>query len=79
MKSLVRLINGGRKVSQNSKTFYLFNMINGKKKLAYGDNVEDALEILSMRLTENEMNQIIKTEYVKVPQVDLQKVVKDLG
>ncbi len=66
-------------MSQISKTFYLFNMVNGKKKLAYGDNVEDALEILSMRLTENEMNQIIKTEYVKVPQVDLQKVVKDLG
>lgn len=54
-------------------------MINGKKKLAYGDNIEDAYEILKMRLTEEELKLIIKEEYVKIPQVDLQKVVKDLG
>lgn len=65
--------------SNNSKTFFLFNMKNGKKKLAYGDDVNDALEILSMRLTQEEMDMIIVNEYTKIPQVDIQKVVKDLG
>jgi hypothetical protein len=54
-------------------------MTNGKKKLAYGDDVEDAYEILKIRLTEEELKLIIKEEYTKIPQVDLQKVVKDLG
>lgn len=63
----------------NSKLFFLFNMTNGKKKLGYGDNPTDALEILALRLTPEEMALIIKDEYVKIPQRDLQKVVKDLG
>jgi hypothetical protein len=54
-------------------------MTTGKKKLAYGDDVEDAYEILKIRLTEEELKLVIKEEYVKIPQVDLQKVVKDLG
>lgn len=65
--------------SNNTKIFFLFNMTNGKKKLAYGDDVEDAYEILKIRLTEEELKLIIKEEYTKIPQVDLQKVVKDLG
>lgn len=62
-----------------SKTFFLFNMKNGKKKLSYGDNVDDAYEILSYRLTSEEMQEVIKEEYTKVLQQDLQKVAKDLG
>ena len=54
-------------------------MTNGKKKLAYGDDVDDAYEILTMRLTQEELDLIIKEEYVKIPQRNLQKVVKDLG
>ncbi len=65
--------------SNNTKIFFLFNMTTGKKKLAYGDDVEDAYEILKIRLTEEELKLVIKEEYVKIPQVDLQKVVKDLG
>ena len=30
---------------------YLFTLKNGKKKLAYGESPEDALEILRIRLT----------------------------
>jgi hypothetical protein len=63
----------------NAKLFFVFDMTNGKKKLAYGDNPEDALDILKMRLTEEEMSLIITNQYKKIPQSDLQKVVKDLG
>lgn len=63
----------------NTKTFFLFNMTTGKKKLAYGDDVEDAISILAMRLTPDEMKEIIFSEYTKVPQRDLQKIVHLLG
>ena len=36
----------------NPHFMYLFELKNGKKKLAYGESPEDALEILGMRLTE---------------------------
>ena len=58
---------------------YLFNMKNGKKKLAYGQSPADALDILSIRLTEEEMAEIVKDEYIKIPQRDLLKYVSELG
>ena len=60
-------------------SFYLFNMTTGKKKLAYGETPEDALEILSMRLSEEELQFVIKEEFIKILQHDLQKVVQELG
>jgi hypothetical protein len=42
----------------NPHHIYLFDLKNGKKKLAYGESPEDALEILRIRLTEREMSQI---------------------
>ena len=59
--------------------FYLFNMTTGKKKLAYGSNPEDAYNILSWRLSQVELAQVIKTEWVKVLQRDLQQIVDQLG
>jgi len=58
---------------------YLFEMKNGKKKLAYGQSPEDALNILSLRLTPEEMEQIIKDRYERIRQRDLQKYVDNLG
>ncbi len=58
---------------------YLFSMKNGKKKLAYGKSPGDALEILSFRLTPAEMAEIIREEYTKVNQRDLQQYVPLLG
>jgi len=58
---------------------YLFDMKNGKKKLAYGQSPEDALEILRLRLTEEEMALIIKDQYVKISQRKLQEHVHELG
>jgi hypothetical protein len=54
-------------------------MKNGKKKLAYGQSPEDALQILSYRLTEEEMAQIIPDRYTKISQRQLQEYVDHLG
>jgi len=63
----------------NPHYMYLFNMKNGKKKLAYGQSPEDALQILSFRLTQEEMDEIIHDEYIKVSQRKLQEYVPLLG
>jgi hypothetical protein len=58
---------------------YLFAMKNGKKKLAYGQSPEDALDILRIRLGEAEMAEILPDQYVKINQRQLQQYVKELG
>ena len=58
---------------------YLFSLKNGKKKLAYGQSPEDALDILRIRLTEAEMAEIIPDEFQKINQRQLQQYAKDLG
>ncbi len=63
----------------NPHYMYLFQMKNGKKKLAYGQSPEDALEILSYRLTPEEMEQSIPDQYEKVNQRQLQQYVDQLG
>lgn len=63
----------------NPHFMYLFDMKNGKKKLAYGQSPEDALEILRLRLSEEEMALIIKDQYVKISQRKLQEHVHELG
>lgn len=63
----------------NPHYMYLFEMKNGKKKLAYGLSPEDALDILSIRLTEAEMAEIIPGRYIKISQRKLQEYVHELG
>lgn len=63
----------------NPHFMYLFDLKNGRKKLAYGKSPEDALEILQMRLTENEMDEILVDRHIKVSQRDLQDYVHLLG
>ena len=58
---------------------YLFALRNGKRKLAYGESPEDALEILSIRLTPEEMAEIVRDDYIKINQRELQKYVTELG
>jgi radical SAM superfamily enzyme YgiQ (UPF0313 family) len=48
---------------RNRSHLYLFSMRNGKKKLAYGQTPTDALNILSLRLSSEEMEEIIPQEY----------------
>jgi len=63
----------------NPHYMYLFLLKNGKRKLAYGQSPEDALEILSYRLTPEEMDEIIKEDYIKINQRKLQEYVHLLG
>jgi hypothetical protein len=58
---------------------YLFDLKNGKQKLAYGESPEDALEILRVRLTDAEMEGIIPDQYIKIRQRDMQQYVHNLG
>lgn len=63
----------------NPHYMYLFDMKNGKKKLAYGQSPEDALDILRIRLSDEEMDEIIKDSYEKIHQRKLQEYVHLLG
>ena len=63
----------------NPHYMYLFDLKNGKQKLAYGESPEDALDILSIRLSDEEMSEIVKETYVKISQRELQQHVGNLG
>ncbi len=63
----------------NPHYLYLFSLKNGKKRLAYGQSPEDALEILSYRLSPQEMDEILRDQYLKINQRKLQEYVNDLG
>lgn len=58
---------------------FLFDLTTGKKKLAYGRTVEDAMEILSMRLTPEEMEQLLPERYRIVRQSELRSLIHLLG
>ena len=63
----------------NPHYMYLFNMKNGKKKLAYGESPDDALEILSYRLSGEEMALINRDEYRRVSPRAIQRYTNELG
>jgi hypothetical protein len=63
----------------NPHYMYLFDLKSGKKKLAYGESPEDALDTLRVRLNEEEMDQILADQYIKISQRELQKHVGELG
>ena len=63
----------------NPHYMYLFDLKNGRKKLAYGQSPEDALEILSYRLSEAEMDEILKDKYIKISQRKMQEYIHLLG
>ena len=63
----------------NPHFMYLFDLKNGKKKLAYGQSPEDALEILRTRLTPEEMAEILTDQYVKIYQRKLHDHIGELG
>ena len=63
----------------NPHFMYLFEMKNGKQKLAYGESPEDALDILKVRLTDEEMAEILSNKFIKINQRKLQEHVHNLG
>lgn len=58
---------------------YLFDMDSGAKKLAWGVNPQDALEVLAMRLDETEMAQIHSDSYETVNRRSLPQIASLLG
>lgn len=63
----------------NPHYMYLFEMKNGKQKLAYGQSPEDALDILRLRLSEEELRQILPDKYIKISQRKLHEYIHNLG
>ena len=63
----------------NPHYMYLFEMKNGKQKLAYGQSPEDALDILKIRLSEEEMAMIFNDRYIRINQRKLQEHIDNLG
>jgi len=63
----------------NPHHMYLFALRNGKRKLAYGESPDDALNILRIRLSDVEMAEIVQDDYIKINQRELQKYVRELG
>jgi hypothetical protein len=63
----------------NPHYMYLFDLKSGKQKLAYGESPEDALSILSIRLSEAEMSEILADRFIKINQRELQQYVHNLG
>jgi hypothetical protein len=63
----------------NPHFMYLFDLKSGKQKLAYGESPQDALDILRIRLTEEEMAEIYQDRFIKISQRELQKFVHNLG
>ena len=63
----------------NPHYMYLFEMKNGKQKLAYGESPEDALDILRVRLTDEEMVEILPHKFTKISQRKMQEHVDNLG
>lgn len=63
----------------NPHYMYLFDLRNGRQKLAYGESPEDALYILSIRLSEQEMAEIVSDRYIKVNQRELRQYIDNLG
>ncbi|MDQ3249185.1 MAG: hypothetical protein M3Q45_08260 [Chloroflexota bacterium] len=63
----------------NPHYMYLFELKSGKKKLAYGQSPQDALDVLRIRLTDAEMDEILPERFVKIQQRELQQHVADLG
>ncbi len=63
----------------NPHYMYLFDLKNGKQKLAYGESPEDALRILRVRLSEAEMAEILVDRFIKINQRQLHDYVHNLG
>ncbi len=59
--------------------FYLFPLRSGKKRIAYGESPEQAREIMSWRMSVEEMAQIAEGPIIEVRQQDIHPHLKELG
>jgi hypothetical protein len=62
-----------------SHEMFLFEMRNGKKKIAYGCDAEDALDVLSHRLTPLEMAEVVPGSQKRISQRTVREHIHELG
>jgi hypothetical protein len=60
---------------QDAHHMYLFALKSGGRKLTYGKSPEDAFEVLALRLTPDELAQVVADDYIMINQRDMQKYV----
>ena len=63
----------------NNSRFYVFALRNGKKRMGYGPNVEGALSVLRLRMTAEEMAEILPDAPKEIRQQDIRKYIHELG
>jgi hypothetical protein len=62
-----------------STNIYVFTLLNGKKKLAYGKSAEDAYNIMKLRLCPEETEQIIKESAEPINPTKISNYIESLG
>ena len=79
--SIDKVINEkvNNKITRKNSNTYLFDLKNGKKKLTWGRTPKEALEILRIRLTKKEMEQVMNMKYSCIKRQDIIKYVNMLG
>lgn len=65
--------------ARRSHRLFLFDLENGRKKLAWGRTPADALAALRLRLPEDELRQVIPASGISVPQRRLRQLAELLG
>ncbi len=76
------LVNGGIAKSDKfrpAQNLFIFKMKNGKSKISWGVDANDAMKILKLRLTDQEMAEIDFDQCKKIQQQKLPSIVADLG
>ena len=59
--------------------YYQFEMFNEKRKISYGPDPQAAYEVLRLRLTHPEMEQVRPDRYRRIAQRDLPRIGRELG
>ena len=63
----------------NNSRFYLFSLRNGKRRIGYGPNVEEALDVLRLRMSAEEMAEMLPDEPKQIRQQDIRDHIHELG
>lgn len=66
-------------LSRQPSFLYLFTTKSGKKKLAYGSSPQEALQVLNMRLTEDEMRNVLQDDWIRISYRNIQQYLPMLG
>ncbi len=69
----------GPPARRGTTRFYLFETSAGRRKIAWGLSPEDALDVLALRLSPEEMRNICRDRYETVRQADIPSRVAELG